>query len=497
MAGLYDTQAELDRAAASLESNTAFIAMLGPPRGLDTVGGEAFWQSSGFCAILAGLMCMFIVGRHTRAEEESGRDELLRSGVIGRRAPLVAAFATALVASVVMGLLTTIGLLLVRSDAPLKGLPLPVADSVASGVGLAACGAVFSGSALVAMQLSASTRTAYGVAGVVLGASYLLRAVGDVGNGVASWLSPIGWYQAMYPFSGLRWWPLALLLVAAVGLAGVALALFDRRDVGSGLWAARPGPADAGPGLRSSLGLAWRLQRGSVVGWTLGLLLTGLAYGSMGDSVDDLIGDSDFARDAMTGGAGADLVDGFYGTALVTMALLASGFAVSSAIRPRGEEQASHLELLLAAWSARTTWLAGHLLVTVAGSALVLLAAGLSLGVGYGATTGEWGDLGPLTGISLTYLAPVLVLSGIARLLYGVAPRLMWLSWLALTWCVVVLMFASALQMPDWLQALSPFHHLPLAPAEDVDLVPVAAVGAVAVVASLAGQLAFRRRDIG
>ena len=34
---------------------------------------------------------MFLVGRHTRAEEESGRDELLRSGVVGRHAPMTAA----------------------------------------------------------------------------------------------------------------------------------------------------------------------------------------------------------------------------------------------------------------------------------------------------------------------------------------------------------------------------------------------------------------------
>ena len=45
--------------------------------------------------------------------------------------------------------------------------------------------------------------------------AYVLRAIGDVGTPVLTWLSPIGWYQGMYAFSGLRWWPLMLLLVAA------------------------------------------------------------------------------------------------------------------------------------------------------------------------------------------------------------------------------------------------------------------------------------------
>ena len=30
-------------------------------------------------------MSMFLVGRHTRAEEETGRDELLRAAAVGRR----------------------------------------------------------------------------------------------------------------------------------------------------------------------------------------------------------------------------------------------------------------------------------------------------------------------------------------------------------------------------------------------------------------------------
>ena len=82
--GLYTTQADYDAAAASEAGNAAFIAMAGPARGLDTLGGQTAWQTTAFGAILAGLMSMFLVGRHTRAEEETGRDELLRAAAVGR-----------------------------------------------------------------------------------------------------------------------------------------------------------------------------------------------------------------------------------------------------------------------------------------------------------------------------------------------------------------------------------------------------------------------------
>ena len=495
--GLYATQAEFAKAAAAMDDNAAFVAMAGPARALDTVGGQVAWQSTAFGAVVAGLMSMFLVGRHSRAEEESGRDELVRSAAIDRRSPVTAAFLVALLANLLLGLLVALSLVTVRpDDAVLKGLPLPVADSVGIGLGLTACGWVFSGTALLAAQLTQSTRAMYGIAGAVIGVSYGLRAIGDVGNEALSWLSPIGWYQAMHAFSGLRWWPMLIMLVAAALAALVAYGLFARRDIGAGLLADRAGPGAAGAGLRSGLALAWRLQRGAIYGWSAGLLFTGLSYGSIGDSVEDLVGDSDFAE-AFGAGVTDSLVDGFYATAIVQLALIACGFAISSSLRPRAEEEAGRTEVLLATGLSRRAWLGGHVLVTVAGTALILVLGGLGLGIGYAATTGDGDAVLRYAWPVLPYLAPVLVLSAVARLLYGLLPRALVLAWLPLVLAVVVLIFGDLLQLPQWLQDASPFEHLALVPAQDFDWLPVAAVALLAALISLAGQLAFRRRDIG
>jgi len=495
--GLYVTQAEFDQAAAVMDDNAAFIAMAGPARALDTVGGQVAWQATAFGAIVAGLMSMFIIGRHSRAEEESGRDELVRSATIDRRAPLTAVLALAVLANLLLGLLVALSLISVRpDDSVLRGLPLPVADSIGIGLGLTVCGWVFSATALVAAQLTQSTRAMYGIAGAVIGVAYGLRAIGDVGSETLSWLSPIGWYQAMHAYSGLRWWPALIMMAAAVSSAAVAFGLFGRRDIGAGLLADRPGPGEAGAGLRSGLGLAWRLQRGAVYGWTAGLLFTGLSYGSIGDSVEDLVGDSDFAK-AFGAGVTDNLVDGFYASAIVQLALIACGFAISSTLRPRAEEEAGHSEVLLATGLSRRAWLGGHLLVTVGGTALALAMGGLGLGIGYAATTGDGGAVLRYAWPVLPYLAPVLTLSAVARLLYGLVPRGLVVAWLPLVLAVVVLIFGDVLQLPQWLQDVSPFEHLALVPAEDFDVVPVLVVAALATLLSVGGQIAFRRRDIG
>ena len=53
------------------------------------------------------------------------------------------------------------------------------------------------------------------------------------------------------------------------------------------------------------------------------------------------------------------------------------------------------------------------------------------------------------------------------------------------------------LRFPQWLQDLSPFEHLALVPAEPFRWTPFLVLAALATLVSLAGQFAFRRRDIG
>lgn len=485
--GLYTTQAELDRAAASMGGNPALVAMAGPARALNTTGGQVTWQSAAFGAVCVGLMSMFIIGRHTRAEEESGRDELLRAAPVGRYATGTAALLDAMLANVVVGLSVGSGL---------AAYGLAAADSFGLGIGLVVTGWFFSGSALVAVQLTTSTRSAYGLAGAVLGVAYALRAIGDVSSPALSWLSPIGWYQAMHAFSGLRWWPLLVPVLATAGTVVLARAVFDRRDFGSGVVAARPGPPHAAPRLASGFGLAWRLQRPALVGWGIGLALGGLSFGSLGDGVGDIMGDSDLSREMILQGS-ADVVDGFYATLVVMLALLAAGFSISSALRPHGEEEAGRVESLLATSLPRSRWLGGHVAVTVLGTVAILAVAGLGLGTGYALVTGDGGAVVRLSVPLLTFAPAVLVLSGVARLLHGAVPGASMLAWSGLLVAWVVLIFGDLLDLPQWFQDLSPFEHLALVPLQEFRAAPFLALAALATLLSVAGQLAFDRRDIG
>ena len=335
---MFTTRAARADYAATVTGNPGLIAMVGPPYALTNVGGDVAWQIGGFGAAFVALMSMFFVGRHTRGEEQSGRSELIGAAPVGRFAPLTAALIVVTGAQILLGALVALTMI---------GLDQPSAGSLALGASLTGVGLVFAGVAAVAVQVSQTTSAASGMVGAAIGGAYLLRAAGDVGDGTLSWLSPIGWGQAMRPFAGERWWPLALSLVAASALVGAAFALRARRDEGAGLVEPRPGPATACDGLTTAFGLALRLQRGALLGWSAGLFFSGLSIGLTGRDAKSLIGDSD-QLGTILGSSQADIVDQYFAVSMLGMALIGAGFGIQAALRMRGEETAGHLESLLA-----------------------------------------------------------------------------------------------------------------------------------------------------
>jgi ABC-2 type transport system permease protein len=215
----------------------------------------------------------------------------------------------------------------------------------------------------------------------------------------------------------------------------------------------------------------------------------------MGDGVKDLVGDSSYSRDVILQGSG-DIVDGFYATMIVMLALLGAGFSISSALRPHGEEDAGRVESLLATALPRSSWLLGHVVVTVLGTLVVLAVSGFGLGASYAAVTGDTGAVVRFGIPALTFAPAVLVLSGLARLLHGAVPRASFVAWLGLLVAWVVLLFGDLFDMPQWLQDLSPFEHLAMMPLQDFRLAPFVVLTLVAAALSVAGQLAFRVRDV-
>jgi ABC-2 type transport system permease protein len=484
---LYATAAERAAYAATVATNPGLIAMVGPAYGVTTVGGDVAWQWGGIGAAIAALMSMFVLGRHTRAEEQSGRSELVRSSIVGRHAPTAAALTVAAAVNLLAAAAVALSMV---------ALGEPAAGSIALGVSIGAVGLVFAGVAGVAMQVNQSTSGANGATGAVLGLAYLLRAAGDVGDGTLSWLSPIGWGQSMRPFADERWWPLLLLFALAAVLVAATFALLARRDDGAGLVAPRPGPAAARRGMTSPFGFAVRMQRTAVAGWTAGLLLAGASIGLTARDAESMLGDSEEVQNLLDQAGGGGVVDSYIAISLLSMALIATGFAIQSVLRMRGEETAGRLEPLLATALARPRWAAAHVAVAAAGSVVVVGACGVGAGVADALGADDAGRLPLLFGSALAFVPAVWVLIGAAVALFGLLPRAAPAAWGLLAACFLAGLLGPLLSLPQWVQDLSPFAHVPLLPAADLTVAPLLILTAVAAALTAAGIVGFRRRDV-
>jgi ABC-2 type transport system permease protein len=268
------------------------------------------------------------------------------------------------------------------------------------------------------------------------------------------------------------------------------------RDEGAGLVAPRPGNAHAPRSLSGPLGLAFRTQRGSLVGWAVGLFVLGAVYGSLTHGVEDLARSNPTLEEFFRAAGQGSLVDSFLSTILLVLALLAAAYAVSSALRLTSEETSGRLEPLLATGLSRSRWMLGTLAMTVLGGAAVLLAGGLGLGAAYALSTSDLAELPRIAGLQLVYLPAVLVPAGLVALVDGWRP-----GWAKVAWAVLAVWFVlgylgGLLNAPDWLVQSSPFTRTPAVPVDSLSLGAPVAIAVVAVLLVAGGVLALRRRDV-
>lgn len=482
----YETPVEIASYAVNMGGSPASIAMAGPPVALREIGGILVYETSLTALLGVALMAVFTVVRHTRAEEDAGRVELLGSTVVDPHAVITSAVLVAAAAALLVGAGVTLSFVAEQQ---------PVPESLLYGASVAAFGLVFTGVAACGAQLMSHARGAIGASLGVLAVAFALRAVGDVGENGWTWLSPMGWSQQVRVFDDNRWWPLGLSLLLTGGLLAGTVLLESRRDLGAGVVPARPGPARAAAGLSGVVGLAWRLQRGTVLGWSVGVLTMGLLFGSFSGSIQNMVDDNPTLAQyfEMTGGS---IVDAFFATALLLLALGSSGFAVSSALRCRGEETSGRLEAVLAGAVSRPRWLLGSLVVTLLGTTVVVAVGGLGVGISYALTEGGPGDIGGMVGYALAYLPATLCLAALAVLLTGWAPRAAGATWGFLGLAFVIGWLGGLLDFPPWLEDLSPFSHVPAVPSVSFDPGPLLVLAGLAVAAVAVGTVGFRRRDI-
>jgi ABC-2 type transport system permease protein len=371
-------------------------------------------------------------------------------------------------------------------------------------VGLFTCYTI----ALVVSQLPAErqTATAFGV-----GVPVLLLLV----NGIADTISSASWIGVVSPFHWMEKTSSAApggtfdlgatvgLALAAAVLLGIAIPIFQRRDIGSGLfaWGRHTGAAVRVASRNIMLRLPfteglWEQRVGLTVWFVCTLVLGALMVSVTKSTADALFSDPRLAAVFLRASAGplyAALL-GFiwFGFAL----LLLAGYAVVQVSRWAAQDQEGRVEMLLSAPISRSRVIVDRALEFAFASLLIVI--GGSIGVAASLpSSGLNLDAGHLFTASLLLWPFALAFGGLGVAVASRWPRIA-VPFLA-AFAAVEYFFgdlAPLFKLPDWVANLSVFHlygnpivgATPWTPAVSMMLLFLAGFGAALAL--------MRRRDV-
>lgn len=498
-----ESQAAFGRAVALVAKQFAFIIPI--PVHPETLGGyEQYKWLAGAIVMMMLWAGLAGVGVGRGAEDRGLTEQWLASGLSRTRLLLArsAAFGAVLLIACFADTLGISAVAPAVHQDPYVAGELGKALSMAAG--LFACYAI----ALLISQLPAERQTATALG---IGALVLLLVVNGIADTIDSAssigiISPFHWMErtsSAAPGGTFDLWATLGLAVAAVALIGATIPIYQRRDIGSGLfkWGRRTGAAVRVASRNLLLRLPsfeglWEQRVGLTV-WVVSTMVLGSLMLSVTKSVGDaLFSDPKLAalfQNAAPGPRYTALLGlVWFGIAL----LLLAGYAVVQVSRWAAQDQEGRVEMLLSAPISRTRVIIERALEFAVASLLIVIGGY----IGVAATAPGSGlnlDAGHVFTASALMWPFALAFGGLGVAVASRWPRIA-VPFLA-TFAVVEWILGDLgplFKLPDWLANLSIFHLYGNPVVGDISWTPAISMLLVFAVGFAAALVLMRRRDV-
>ena len=474
--------------------NPAMIAMMGPVIGIDNFTPGAMYTTFMllFTAIAVVVMNIMIVVRHTRADEEKGRYEVLRSLPIGRIANLNSIIILAIIVNIILAILTGLLMFAVGDES------MELNGSMLWGALLGSVGLFFAAVAAVFAQVSSSSKGAMGYSLFVMGFFYLMRAVGDVSMEALSFISPLGLILRAEAYVNNNWMPVFVLIGLSIVIIIIAFRLNITRDIDQGLLPDKRGSRSGGVLLKSPLGFILKLSKTGLIIGFITMFVLAVSYGTIMGDIEGFIESNEFYSQLILWMDGISMPLLFVGMINFMMAMVALIPMILYVTRIRSEEKDVRAELILAASVSKYKYLGGFAIISFCSSIILQMITALGLWVSARGVLEDISEF-PLDTViigNLLYLPALWVIIGLLIFLIGVFPKATGIIWAVYGIIFLLGLFGRMNIFPDWIINISPFAYIAQYPMEEISWFNMALLTIIAVVFTITGFIGFRKRDL-
>ncbi|HEY2814884.1 MAG TPA: hypothetical protein VGJ03_15565 [Acidimicrobiales bacterium] len=490
----FPDQASRDQIARTTSTDAGISILFGPVAAINTVGGYTVYKTFVFLTTIGAVWGLLVATKLLRGEEDTGRWQLTLSG--GTRASRATA-ATLVALGAAVGVVFTGTTLITALAGRNPDVAFGVGETVLYGVSIAIAPAVFVAVGALTSQLGRSRRLATGLGMGALGVSFVVRMIADSSSSTKwlLWLTPFGWTERVRPFSENNAWPLLLAAAAVAILVWVSLVLAARRDAGAGALASRDVAAPRSFGLRTPVGLVVRHETPVLVAWCVGVAAGAFALGIVAKVASGSL-PSSFNDTLDKFGVQGTFVRQYFGVAFLLLATVVALVPASQVGAASEEETSGRLVQVLAQPARRGRLLSGRLALAAVAIAVAGLLGGLFGWLG-AATQGVDPGLGAMLGAGLNVVPTALAVLGIGAVAVAIRPRTAtYAVYGVVVWSLLIDLLASLVTGLEWLDHLSLFHYMALAPAQAVDALDVVLTLVLAVALCGIATAIFSRRDV-
>jgi len=431
--------------------------------------------------------------RHTCADEESGRSEVIMSLPTGRLANLHATMIGAFLLNVCNAVLHALLLALLN----IEGMDL--SSCILYGVIFAVAGFIIAALTALFAQLFANTSSTTGATIFILALFYVIRAVGDISNETLSLITPLGILQRTEVFVANYWWPVFIVIAESFIILLIAYFLNSIRDVNQSFFPAKPGRKTASFILKKNLGFATCLTRNTIIAWLVGVFALAVSYGAVLGDIEIFVNNSDFYA-LIVGIDSQYSVAQMFTTMVISLtALISSVPLLMLMLHLYNEEKENRTEQILTKAVSRFKYILSFVFIAFVTSILLQSATAIGLYLSASVVLNDAASLSLSYLIKATflYLPALWLLIGVVTFIIGIFPGATTVVWVYFG-VAFFITFISRIPniIPKWMLHISPFTKIPQLPIDDIKYPTLMIISIIAIVLVAFGVLGYSQRDI-